>query len=143
MAVAIAKVTYTDKHTDEAGLTPRVITSCEEHAQKEGWAPGEAQRDAPLLLPGLPRLPLRRQDHAPIPAVARPDRNHRGHPARGFGKPYGLAEWPEDSLGLLSFILARRFGGTPWQWRNEASELDWGTGIRLLNEETERMEEGE
>ena len=42
MAVAIAKVTYTDKHTDEAGLTPRVITSCEEHAQKEGWAPGEA-----------------------------------------------------------------------------------------------------
>ncbi|WP_158276294.1 hypothetical protein [Bifidobacterium callitrichidarum] len=41
----------------------------------------------------------------------------------------------------MSFILARRFGGTPWQWRTEASELDWGTGIRLLNEEMERMEE--
>ena len=34
----IAKVTYTDGHTSEAPLTPRVITSCEEHAQKEGWA---------------------------------------------------------------------------------------------------------
>lgn len=37
-------------------------------------------------------------------------------------------------------MLARRFGGTPWQWRNEASELDWGTGIRLLTEEMERAE---
>lgn len=46
MAVAIAKVTYTDKHTDEAGLTPRVITSCEEHAQKEGWAPARPARCA-------------------------------------------------------------------------------------------------
>lgn len=40
----IAKVTYTDGHTSEAPLTPRVITSCEEHAQKEGWAPGEASK---------------------------------------------------------------------------------------------------
>lgn len=27
-----AKVTYTDGHVDEAPLTPRVITSTEEHA---------------------------------------------------------------------------------------------------------------
>lgn len=39
-----AKVTYTDGHVDEAPLTPRVITSAEEHAQKEGWAPGEASK---------------------------------------------------------------------------------------------------
>ncbi|PLS24338.1 hypothetical protein Tam1G_1601 [Bifidobacterium imperatoris] len=44
---------------------------------------------------------------------------------------------------MLSFLLANRFGGTPWQWRNEASPLDWGTGIRLLNEEMTRMEEVE
>ena len=40
----IAKVTYTDGHTSEAPLTPRVITSCEEHAQKEGWAAGDGSR---------------------------------------------------------------------------------------------------
>lgn len=39
-----AKVTYTDGHVDEAPLTPRVITSAEEHAQKEGWEPGEASK---------------------------------------------------------------------------------------------------
>lgn len=38
-------------------------------------------------------------------------------------------------------ILAARFGGSPWAWRREASELDWGTAIRLLEEEAERMEE--
>ncbi|MDU2421570.1 MAG: hypothetical protein E7D48_05635 [Bifidobacterium scardovii] len=42
---------------------------------------------------------------------------------------------------MLSFLLARRFGGTPWQWREHASDLDWGTGIRLLAEEMERAEE--
>ena len=62
-----------------------------------------------------------------------------GHGGRAAG-PYELATWPDDSLGRLSFILARRFGGTPWQWREEASELDWGTGIRLLTEEMERAE---
>lgn len=40
----IAKVSYTDGHTSEAPLTPRVITSCEEHAQKEGWAAGDGSR---------------------------------------------------------------------------------------------------
>ena len=39
-----AKVTYTDGHVDEAPLTPRVITSAEEHAQKEGWAAGDGSR---------------------------------------------------------------------------------------------------
>ena len=40
----IAKVTYVDGTSNEAPLTPRVITSCEEHAQKEGWAAGEGSR---------------------------------------------------------------------------------------------------
>ena len=39
-----AKVTYVDGHVDAAPLTPRVITSCEEHAQKEGWEPGEGSK---------------------------------------------------------------------------------------------------
>lgn len=51
--------------------------------------------------------------------------------------------WPDDSLGKLSVILAYRFGGTPWAWHNEASELDWGTAIGLLEQEMERMEEAE
>lgn len=42
---------------------------------------------------------------------------------------------------MLSFLLAARFGGTPWAWRHEASELDWGTGTRLLQDEIEHMEE--
>jgi len=33
--------------------------------------------------------------------------------------------------------LASRFGGTPWQWRNEADEADWGTGIAALLKEAE------
>lgn len=37
-------------------------------------------------------------------------------------------------------MLARRYGGTPWQWRR-ASDTDWATGIALLNEEMERMKE--
>lgn len=39
-----AKVTYTDGRVDEAPLTPRVVTSCEEHAQKKGWTPGDGSR---------------------------------------------------------------------------------------------------
>lgn len=40
----IAKVTYTDGHVEEAPLTPRVITSVEEHAQKEGWTAGDGSK---------------------------------------------------------------------------------------------------
>ena len=49
----------------------------------------------------------------------------------------------DQPLGKLSVILAHHFGGTPWAWRNEASELDWGTAIGLLEQEMERMEEAE
>ncbi|RGP01420.1 hypothetical protein DXA79_09200 [Bifidobacterium pseudocatenulatum] len=58
----------------------------------------------------------------------------------GRGKPYELAAWPQDSLGRLSFLLANRFGGTPWQWRNEADELDWGTGLAELLKEAEESQ---
>lgn len=37
-------------------------------------------------------------------------------------------------------ILAARFGGTPWDWREHASTLDWGTAIALLEDEAERAE---
>jgi len=36
--------------------------------------------------------------------------------------------------------LASRFGGTPWQWRNEADELDWGTGLAELLKEAEESQ---
>ena len=36
-------------------------------------------------------------------------------------------------------ILAARFGGTPWEWREHASPLDWGTAISLLEHEAERQ----
>ena len=38
------RITHTGGETHEAPLTPRVITSAEEHAQKEGWEPGEASK---------------------------------------------------------------------------------------------------
>ena len=38
-------------------------------------------------------------------------------------------------------MLAARFGGTPWAWRHEVDELDWGTGLRLLQDEMDRMED--
>ena len=38
-------------------------------------------------------------------------------------------------------MLAARFGGTPWAWRHEADELDWGTVLRLLQDEMDRMED--
>lgn len=40
-------------------------------------------------------------------------------------------------------MLARNFGGTPWQWREEASELDWGTCVEILMQEAEELEEAE
>lgn len=33
-------IVYTDGHETTARISPRAITSCEEHAQKEGWDPG-------------------------------------------------------------------------------------------------------
>nr|DAZ03131.1 MAG TPA: hypothetical protein [Caudoviricetes sp.] len=70
-------------------------------------------------------------------------RRHRHGRAGGPGrKPYdGLLAWPDGSLGLLSFALSQRFGGTPWQWRSEASEMDWGTGLEILRREQEEHEE--
>lgn len=37
-------------------------------------------------------------------------------------------------------ILAARFGGTPWEWRERASPLDWGTAVSLLEHEAEQAE---
>ncbi|RGL51094.1 hypothetical protein DXC54_05565 [Bifidobacterium longum] len=73
---------------------------------------------------------------------------HRGrHRARterpGTSKPYSLTAWPDDSLGRLSCLLSRYFGGTPWEWREKASEFDWATAVEILQDETERMEEND
>ncbi len=136
----IAKVTYTDGHTSEAPLTPHVITSCEEHAQKEGWAAGDGSRIRQSYYMAYLAMRFAGNTLQTIrPVARRRGRHRRGDP----GKPYRIGEWPDDSLGKLSVILAHHFGGTPWAWRNEASELDWGTAIGLLEQEMERMEEAE
>ncbi len=41
----------------------------------------------------------------------------------------------------MSCLLAARYGGTPWQWREQADEMDWGTCMAALIEENERMKE--
>lgn len=43
----------------------------------------------------------------------------------------------------MSFLLASRFGGTPWQWRNDADERDWGTGLAYLLKEAEEASQKE
>ena len=136
----IAKVTYTDGHTSEAPLTPRVITSCEEHAQKEGWAAGDGSRIRQSYY--MAYLAMRFAGNTSKPYDQWLD-DVDDIDVETPGKPYRIGEWPDDSLGKLSVILAHHFGGTPWAWRNEASELDWGTAIGLLEQEMERMEEAE
>jgi hypothetical protein len=61
--------------------------------------------------------------------------------SRGPRKPYGLSPWPDDSLGRLSCLLARYFGGTPWEWRRKATEADWATALEILQTEAEQMRE--
>lgn len=136
----IAKVTYTDGHTSEAPLTPRVITSCEEHAQKEGWAAGDGSRIRQSYY--MAYLAMRFAGNTSKPYDQWLD-DVDDIDVETPGKPYRIGEWTDDSLGKLSVILAHHFGGTPWAWRNEASELDWGTAIGLLEQEMERMEEAE
>ena len=36
-------------------------------------------------------------------------------------------------------LLAIHAGGTPWEWREKATEQDWATALRLLNEQAERF----
>ncbi len=43
---------------------------------------------------------------------------------------------------MASFILAHHFGGTPWQWRQEAGDQDWATGLMLLERMNEANAEG-
>lgn len=67
---------------------------------------------------------------------ARRSSNQRGH------WPFRLVH-PEGSIGYNSCILASRFGGTPWAWRQESqpSEEDYYTCIQLLTQEYEELEE--
>lgn len=37
-------------------------------------------------------------------------------------------------------ILAARFGGTPWEWREKATPMDWGTALDILQAEREQVE---
>lgn len=50
-----------------------------------------------------------------------------------------MSAWPAGSLGELSVLLALHAGGTPWEWRSRALDQDWGTALRLLEEQAERM----
>ncbi|WP_278711692.1 MULTISPECIES: hypothetical protein [Bifidobacterium] len=40
-------------------------------------------------------------------------------------------------------VLSARFGGTPAWWRDQACAEDWGTAVRLLDEERRQAEETE
>jgi hypothetical protein len=37
-------------------------------------------------------------------------------------------------------VLAARFGGTPWEWRERAEDEDWGTCLELLRKERDESE---
>ncbi|MCH4856221.1 hypothetical protein [Bifidobacterium pseudolongum] len=44
-------------------------------------------------------------------------------------------------MGETSVLLAIHAGGTPWDWRDKATEQDWATALRLLAEQAERINE--
>lgn len=44
-------------------------------------------------------------------------------------------------MGRLSCLLARYFGGTPWEWREKATGMDWATAIEIIQTEAEKIEE--
>ena len=131
--MATTRITYTDGTSELVPITMRATCKAEAHAIEAGWGPitqspvrsGAYAAYAALRMAG---------HNLPDRSVLRPRGREGGD---GRGKPYGLAAWPQDSLGRLSFLLASRFGGTPWQWRNEADEADWGTGIAALLKEAE------
>lgn len=137
--MATTRITYTDGTSELVPITMRATCKAEAHAIEAGWGPitqspvrsGAYAAYAALRMAGhnLPDF-----EHW-LDTVASFDLAREG--GDGRGKPYGLAAWPQDSLGRLSFLLASRFGGTPWQWRNEADEADWGTGIAALLKEAE------
>lgn len=39
----------------------------------------------------------------------------------------------------MSVLLALHAGGTPWEWREKADEMDWATAIAVLREQADRM----
>lgn len=41
----------------------------------------------------------------------------------------------------MSVLLAMRFGGTPWQWRECAEDEDWGTALKILAEQARQIED--
>ena len=135
----IAKVTYTDGHTSEAPLTPRVITSCEEHAQKEGWAAGDGSRIRQSYY--MAYLAMRF-------AATRPNHTTSGSTTWTTSTWRPRKTLPNRRVARRLARQAQRHPRPPlrrhaWAWRNEASELDWGTAIGLLEQEMERMEEAE
>ena len=44
-------------------------------------------------------------------------------------------------MGRLSCLLARYFGGTPWEWREKATGMDGATAIEIIQTEAEKIEE--
>ena len=138
--MATTRITYADGTSELVPITMRATCKAEAHAIEAGWGP-------------ITQSPVRSGAYAAYAALRMaghnlPDFEHWLDTVASFdlaaakeepeeGKPYGLAAWPQDSLGRLSFLLASRFGGTPWQWRNEADELDWGTGLAELLKEAE------
>lgn len=142
--MATTRITYTDGTSETVPITMRATCKAEAHAIDMGWGANHPVTRPFRRIRGLRGPAHGRPQSARLRALA----GHRGlirprcrEGGTGRGKPYGLAAWPQDSLGRLSFLLASRFGGTPWQWRNEADELDWGTGLAELLKEAESRKE--
>ena len=141
--MATTRITYTDGTSETVPITMRATCKAEAHAIDMGWgpitqSPVRSAHTRPTRPCAWPAAICQTSSIGWTPWLIRPRCREGG---TGRGKPYGLAAWPQDSLGRLSFLLASRFGGTPWQWRNEADELDWGTGLAELLKEAESRKE--
>ena len=141
--MATTRITYTDGKHEIVPITMRATCKAEAHAIEAGWGT-------------ITESPVRTGAYATYAALRMagrnlPDFDHWLDTVASFDLATATEETEEgnllrtsrvaqDSLGRLSFLLASRFGGTPWQWRNEADELDWGTGLAELLKEAEESQ---
>ena len=128
--MATTRITYTDGKHEIVPITMRATCKAEAHAIEAGWGT-------------ITESPVRTGAYATYAALRMagrnlPDFDHWLDTVASFDLATATEE-PEEG-NPLSFLLASRFGGTPWQWRNEADELDWGTGLAELLKEAEESQ---
>ena len=137
--MATTRITYTDGTSETVPITMRATCKAEAHAIDVGWGP-------------ITQSPVRSGAYAAYAALRMagrnlPDFEHWLDTVASFDlaaakeeperEPYGLAAWPQDSLGRLSFLLANRSaarhgsGGTrPTNW---IGAPDWPNCSRKPN----------